>query len=79
MSFEQVLDAAVTRPAELIGRPELASMAVGTPADVAIFELRKKPVSYFDVNGNTFDGSQVLVPMMTFKGGECVYCQADFC
>ena len=78
MSLEQVLDAAVTRPAELIGRPELASMAVGTPADVAIFELRKKPVSYFDVNGNTFDGTQVLVPMMTFKDGECMYCQADF-
>ena len=78
MSLEQVLDAAVTRPAELIGRPELASMTVGTPADVAIFELRKKPVSYFDVNGNTFDGTQVLVPMMTFKDGECMYCQADF-
>ena len=79
LSLEQVLDCAVTRPAELVGMPELASMAVGTPADVAIFELRKKPVSYFDINGNTFDGSQVLVPMMTFKGGECVYCQADFC
>ncbi len=78
LSLTQVLDAAVTRPAELLGHPELASMAPGTPADVAIFQLRSKAVPYQDINGNTFTGTQVLVPMMTFLGGECVYCQADF-
>ena len=78
LSLEQVLDAAIAKPAALMGMPELASLEVGTPADVAIFQLRQKPVSYQDVNGDRFDGTQVLVPMMTFKDGECVYCQADF-
>ena len=79
MPLENVLDTATRAPAEKIGMPELASMAVGTPADVCILKLKKKEVAYCDINGHRFTGSQVLVPMMTFKGGKCVYCQADFC
>lgn len=79
MPLEDVLDTATRAPAEKIGMPELASMAVGTPADVCILRLKKKEVPYCDINGHHFTGTQVLVPMMTFKGGKCVYCQADFC
>lgn len=79
MSIEQVLDAATIVPARRIGRPELGSMAEGTEGDICIFKLKKKPVSYSDINGNTYEGTQVLVPVMTFKAGRCVYCQADFC
>lgn len=79
MPLEDVLDTATRAPAEKIGMPELASMAEGTPADIAILKLKKKEVPYCDINGHRFTGTQVLVPMMTFKGGKCVYCQADFC
>ena len=79
MELSRVLEAATLAPARLIGRPELASMDEGTPADVAVFQLRQKPAAYTDANGHTFQGTQVLVPMMTFQGGSCVYCQADFC
>ena len=79
MSLEDVLTAATLTPAKLVNRPELGSMSEGTPADVAVFRLKKKQVPYTDINGHTFTGSQVLVPMMTFKGGKCMYCQADFC
>lgn len=78
MPLADVLKAATSKPAELIGRPELGSLAEGTTADVAIFKLKRKNVPYSDINGHTFTGSQVLVPMMTFKGGKCMYCQADF-
>ena len=78
MSLADVLRSATLTPARLVNRPELGSMSEGTPADVAVFELRKKAVNYSDINGHTFTGSQVLVPMMTFKGGKCMYCQADF-
>ncbi|MDO4619321.1 MAG: metallo-dependent hydrolase [Lachnospiraceae bacterium] len=78
MSLEDVLDRATIRPAELIGMPELGSMAEGTTGDVVILKLKKKDVEYCDINGNTFIGHQVLVPQMTFMEGECVYCQADF-
>ncbi len=79
MSLPQVLDAATAAPARLIGRPSLASMAEGTEADVCILRLKEKKISYEDINGNRFEGSKVLVPMMTFKGGVCKFCQADFC
>ena len=83
MSLEDVLCAAVTKPAELIFpeglAAEFAGMKTGSVADIAIFKLKHKPVKYYDINQHEFTGSQVLVPMMTFKGGKCVYCQADFC
>ena len=78
MPLAEVLKAATSKPAELIGRPELGNLAEGTTADVAIFKLKRKHVPYSDINGHTFTGSQVLVPMMTFKGGKCMYCQTDF-
>ena len=67
------------KPAKQINRPELGSMAKGTTADVFIFKLKQKNVTYKDINGNQFMGSKIIVPMMTFKGGKCMYCQADFC
>ena len=78
MTLEEVLDTATYKPAELIGMPELASMAEGTPADICIFKLKHKPVNYTDLAGHTFRGTQVIVPQMTFKDGTPVYCQADF-
>ena len=79
MSLEDVLGTATITPAELIGMPELGSLAEGTPADVCILKLKKKAVPYTDINGHQFTGTQALVPMMTFKDGKCMYCQADFC
>ncbi|MBQ9197090.1 MAG: metallo-dependent hydrolase [Clostridia bacterium] len=79
MPLADVLDAATIAPARKIGLPELGTLAEGTPADICILQLRKKAVPYSDINGHTFTGSQVLTPMMTFKGGKCMYCQADFC
>ena len=78
MPLEDVLRAATITPAKLIGLPELGSMAESTEGDIAIFRLKQKNVQYSDINGHMFTGSQVLVPIMTFKGGKCMYCQADF-
>lgn len=78
MPLEDVLRAATITPAKLIGLPELGSMDEGTEGDIAIFRLKHKNVQYSDINGHMFTGSQVLVPMMTFKGGKCMYCQSDF-
>ena len=79
MPLEDVLDTATIAPARKINMPELASLAEDTPADLCILKLKKKAVPYTDINGHSFSGTQVLVPRMTFKGGKCMYCQADFC
>lgn len=78
MCLEKVLDAATVCPAQLIGREELASLDMGSTADVAILKLVEKEVCYSDRNGHTFTGHQVIVPQMTIKGGKVMYCQADF-
>ncbi len=78
MDWKDVLDCATAKPAELIGMPELASMEEGTVGDVVILKQKEKPVYHTDLAGHEFVGKQVLVPQMTFKAGECVYCQADF-
>ena len=79
MSLEDVIRAATSSPAKLIRRPELGSMAEGSTADVCIFRLKDKELHYTDINGHHFTGKHAIVPMMTFKGGKCMYCQADFC
>lgn len=78
MDWKDVLDCATLKPAQLIGMPELASMSEGTTADVVILKLKEKDVPYTDLAGHSFTGHQVFVPQMTFKDGDCVYCQADF-
>ena len=78
MTWEEVLDRATINPAELIGMPELGSMAEGTVADIVILKLKTKEVEYSDITGHHMTGHHVFVPQMTFKDGECVYCQADF-
>ena len=78
MDWMDVLDCATANPAKLIGMPELASMAEGTVGDVVILKCKEKEMFYTDLAGHVFTGHQVLVPQMTFKDGECVYCQADF-
>lgn len=78
MTLEQVLAAVTRAPALNIGHPELATLAAGTPADIAIFKLVQKDVPYTDYNGHTFTGHQVLVPQMTVMDGKVMYCQADF-
>lgn len=78
MPLEQVLDCATIVPAKAIGRREIGSLADGTVADVAIFRLKHKPVHHCDINHNTYEGTQVLVPQMTFFEGRAMYCQADF-
>lgn len=78
MKLEEVLDRATIGPARLIGREELASLEEGTEADIAVFRLKEKEVSYQDRAGHRMTGTKVLVPQLTIKGGQIVYCQADF-
>ena len=78
LSLSDVLDTATITPAKLINMPELGSMAPGTVADICILKKKEKAISYMDKAGHHFQGTQVLVPMMTFKNGMPAYCQVDF-
>lgn len=80
LPLDQILDAAILKPAELIRHPELASMETGAPADLFLFRLQEHEMTYFDhTNGqNCLLGNQVIVPQMTIKNGKVVYSQVYF-
>lgn len=80
LPLEQILDAAILKPAELLRHPELASMEAGAPADLFLFQLQERKMTYFDhTNGqNRLLGNQVIVPQMTIKNGKVVYSQVYF-
>lgn len=78
--LDKILDAAILKPAELTGHPELASMEEGAPADLFIFRLQEHEILYMDhtKGQNRLWGNQVIVPQMTIKDGKIVYSQVYF-
>ena len=78
MPLDAVLHAATAALAQTIRHRELASLRPGTPADLAVFRLLRKPMPYTDAAGHVLSGGQAIVPQLTMKRGQVVYCQSDF-
>lgn len=56
MTLPQVIAAATQGPATAISKPELGSLAVGTPGDASVLALRDGPVVFTDSRGLTQQG-----------------------
>lgn len=71
LSLEEVVRRATAEPAKIIGRvPGLGTLAVGAPADVAVFDYVDGPaVEFVDTRNNRKSGTKRLVPVLTVKGG----------
>jgi dihydroorotase len=71
LSLEEVVQRATVEPAKIIGRvPGLGTLAIGAPADVAIFDYVDGPsVEFVDTRNNKKSGTRKLVPVLTVKGG----------
>jgi dihydroorotase len=71
LSLEEVVTRATVEPAKIIGRvPGLGTLAVGAPADVAVFDYVEGPsVEFVDTRNNKRTGTKKLVPVLTVKGG----------
>jgi dihydroorotase len=48
--LEDVVTAATAAPARSIGRPDLGTLALGAPADLAIFRIADEPVELWDTH-----------------------------
>jgi len=69
-TLEQVVAMATTAPARIINRaPNIGTLQVGAPADVAIMELVEGPVSFVDTRNNKRDGKAQLKPIQTVING----------
>jgi dihydroorotase len=71
LSLEEVVQRATVEPAKIIGRvPGLGTLALGAPADVAVFDYVDGPaVEFVDTRNNRKSGTKKLVPVLTVKGG----------
>jgi dihydroorotase len=70
MPLEEVVARATSEPGRIIGKvPGLGTLAVGAPADLAIFDLVDGPVEFVDTRSNKRAGTRKLVPVLTVRGG----------
>jgi len=67
---EEVVARATSEPGRILGKvPGLGTLAIGAPADLAIFDLVDGPVEFGDTRNNRRAGTRQLVPVLTVKGG----------
>jgi dihydroorotase len=73
MPLMNVIEATTTNPAAMIGHPELGRLSVGTPADIAVWNLLHGRFGFGDTAGGRIEGGQRLFCEMTFKCGEIMW------
>ena len=73
MTIEEVIHRATWNPAQVIKRPDLGHLSVGTEADVAVFRLRTGEFGFIDVHGKKMGGSQKLETELTLRSGRVVW------
>lgn len=73
MSIQQVVERSTWNPAQVIKKPALGHLAVGTEADVAIIRLEKGEFGYVDTKGWRLKGDQKLICELTLRAGKVVW------
>jgi dihydroorotase len=73
MPLGEVIQRSTQIPAGIIGRPDLGTLELGAPADVAVFNLREGAFAFADCGKARQKGSQKLECMLTLRAGQIVY------
>lgn len=60
-------------PAQMIKRPELGNLSVGSPGDVAVLEVMKGKFAYLGSGGGKIEGDRKIQAVMTIMGGKVLY------
>ena len=72
-SLNEVISRATWAPAQVIDRPELGHLSVGTEADLAVFGLRKGDFGFLDIRGERLQGNRKLETELTIRAGKVVW------
>lgn len=72
MSLPDVIERATTNPARAMRRPDLGTLAVGAPADVAVFRVEEGEYDFYDVHMAHRRGATRLICTMTMVDGEAL-------
>lgn len=79
MELKDILERVTLAPAKQLGiEKQYATLAAGTPADVAIFRLEDEQASYLDRDGEKRMGSRLFAPQMTILDGTIVWARTGF-
>jgi dihydroorotase len=71
--LDDVVRRTTVNPAQIIRRPDLGNLSVGSTADIAVFEMLKGNFSYRGSGGGKIKGDRKLQCVMTLFGGQIVY------
>jgi dihydroorotase len=71
--LEDVIRRTTVNPAQIIRRPDLGNLSVGSTADISIFEMLKGNFAYRGSGGGKINGDKKLQCVMTLFGGKIVY------
>ncbi|MEG1857674.1 MAG: amidohydrolase family protein, partial [Pseudoflavonifractor sp.] len=81
MGLMDVLACATSAPAKFLGRTDIGTLHPGALADLAIFSMSNRETSFWDsvkTAETEVIGHEMLVPRMTWLGGQVVFRSNDF-
>ena len=73
MTLQDVVKANTSRAADVIKRPELGHLGVGSDADITVLGVRRGKFGFIDVEGGRLDGDQKLECELTIRAGQVVW------
>lgn len=73
MELNEAIERSTSIPARLIGHPELGTLGIGAPADIAVWNLAEGSFGYTDSCNGRLDGKVRMVCELTTMGGEIVW------
>ena len=73
MPLQAVIKSNTSRAAEVIKRPDLGNLSVGSEADVAVLNLRRGAFGFVDSGGGKLQGDRKLECELTVKAGQVVW------
>jgi len=73
MSLQDVILRTTWNPANVIKRPDLGNLSVGSEADIAVFNVRKGDFGFVDIRRTKIKGTQKLETELTIRAGKIVW------
>ncbi|HBQ83854.1 MAG: dihydroorotase [Bacteroidetes bacterium GWE2_41_25] len=73
LSLQEVINRSTWQPAQMINRPALGNLSVGTEADVAVFSISKGDYGFIDIGTDKLKGTRKMVAELTIRAGRIVW------
>lgn len=73
MELQDVITRATWNAAKAIRHEELGNLSEGSPADIAVFSIRKGKFGFVDAGGNYITGDKKLEAELTFTNGKLAW------